>query len=664
MTDWKYDPSLSPSENRRNQLAARGESIPAAVEKTAQKAVEERFEPDLVPDVLSDRSEVDQEIDRVIDSIDILDAYRRWIGKEVDEKTTSQTEGIKVSCPNPGHRDSHPSAWVNSDKKTWFCGGCQEGGDIYDLGAIKFGFSRPEYKDGKTFHELRREMAEAYGLRTKKVAGEEVAWVEEPADSGEVEAEPVSRNLAVVREEPEEQQASDAEDEDRGEDTDAPVEGQGTVTVLHDKDVDVEDEMIDYPSINWKEIVPPDTFLWEYLSACSNDDSPEEYHFWHGLCALGHAVGRDVYLDDLKHVYGNMMLTLLGGTGYGKSRSRYWLDDVLEEVLPYRDNGLDTEGCKLCPVPGSGENLIKQFEHIATDPSLPKGSPTIHTPVNGIVDFDEFASLLSRAMRPGNILKPVIQEFSDCKNRISISSNTSGTFEAYKPFCSITSTTQPKALRTLLSRYDTGSGFLNRWVFVGGKRKKRESVGGRWSGIRVDLDPAKEHLKRVRAWGSASRMVEFDREGYEAWDEWFHNTIEPIQLNDETDLLPRIGLTMKRILLLFSINEKRTEIRAEDVERIKPLFTYLLRCYGIVNSEIGITQISEITTELLRHIQRIEEKTGRGASARDLQLRLKRKNYSPDMVSKALKTMTELDWIDIDKQKGPGRPTLRYKVVK
>lgn len=651
MTDWKYDPSLTPSENRRNQLAAMGKLKEDEKPKSEFTKPEQKFEEDLVPDVIPERSEVDIQIDNVIDNIDILDAYRRWIGKEVDEKTTSQTEGIKVSCPNPGHRDKHPSAWINRDKKTWFCGGCQEGGDVYDLGAIKFGYPRPEYKTGKTFHDLRRDMAESYGLKTKKLAGEEVAWIEEP------EA-PVPPKLKLVPSEPELEAEPEPKPELKQE-----VKTK-SVTTLHDKDVEVEDELIIYPSLEWKEIVKPDTFLWEYMTACSNDDSPEEYHFWHGLVALAHTVGRNVYLDDIKPVYGNMMLCLLGGTGFGKSRSRYWMEDVLDEVVPFRDNGLDTEGCKQCSTPGSGENLIKQFEHIARDPSYPTTPLNVYTSVNGIVDYDEFAGLLTRAMRQGSTLKTYIQQFADCKRRISNSSNTGGVTEAHNPFCTVTASTQPKAIRTLLTKYDTGSGFLNRWVFVAGPRKKRESIGGKRSRIRVNLGPAKEKLKKLRAWGATERVVELTDDGYEMFDQWFHSTIEPIQLKDETDLLPRIGLTMKRLLLLFAVNEKRTDVSAEDVERIKPLLNYLIQCYGLVSAQIGISLVSEVAEEIVRHIQRIEENTGRGASARDLHLRMKHKNYSPDIVSKTLKTLTELDWIDAEKTKGPGRPTLRYRVVK
>jgi len=640
---------------RRALLAAQKGKKVTNLPKRVEEKVKEQFADDLIPDVLGDRSEEDIEIDGIIDSIDVLDAYRRWIGKEVDEATTGQTEGIKVSCPFPGHRDSRPSAWLNRDKKAFHCGGCDEGGDIYDMAAIHFNYPRPEYKQGKVFHELRKEMAESFGYRFKVVAGTEVIWREEEAPAP----------AAPEAEQPD--RAGDRADAAAPEvDAKPAVEVRpepAKVTVLHEVDVEDEPDEIDYPVLDWRKIVPENTFLWEYCSETAKDDSPEEYHFWHGLLALGHAVGRNAFLNDTRPVYGNLLVCLLGGTGFGKSRARAWLDDVLEEVLPYRDNGLDTTGCRLVPVPASGENLIAQFQHIASDPSLPKGTPDIRTPVNGIVDYDEFAGLLARAGRQGSTLKQIIMGFSDSRVRINSSSNTGGTYEAYKPFCSITATTQPKAVRPLLSRTDTTSGFLNRWLFVGGPRKQREVMGGVHSSIRVDLTASCDALKLIRGWGGVERDVRFTDDGMKEYERFIRTRVFPLQEKDETDLLTRLDLTMKRLVLLFCVNERTTEVNKDIVKRCEPILDYLVHCYGILNAEIGVTQMAEITTEIMRHIKRIEETTGRGASARELGQRMKRKNFSPDLIKKALETMVSLDWIDIDKTKGPGRPTIRYKVV-
>lgn len=673
MSEWKFDPALSFAENRAAQLEAQGKQAETPAAPPPPPVAE--MDADLVPDVLAPRTEEDDEVDAVIANIDPLTAYRKWIGKEVAENETNWEE-CHISCPFPSHRDSRPSAWIltkdkgTKPKGTWFCGGCQEGGDLYDMAAIHHGMS--DYKSGKNFHDLRRAMAEDFGYRFKMVGGREIMWKKEEASAPTVPTPPPPAPAPQPVASTSEPQAAPQSLQPvepipapaPAPAPPAPADPAASVTTLHEKDVEDEaEDDIGYPVLDWKSIVTPDTFLSEYLEATSNDDSPEEYHFWHALLALGHAAGRNVYLDDTRPVYGNLLVCLLGGTGFGKSRSRHWLDEVIEEALPYRDTGLGTTGVKLVPVPASGENLIYQFQHVAQDPSLPKGTVASRTPINGVVDYDEFAGLLARAGRQGSTLKQILMQFSDSRTRISTSSNTGGTYEAYKPFCSITASTQPKAIRPLLSRTDTASGFLNRWLFVGGPRKKREVIGGVRSTIRVDLSPSVEELKRIHAWASIERDVQFTDEGFKAYTEFVERRVFPLQNADDTDLLTRLDLTMKRLVLLFCVNEKRTQADVDVVQKLRPMLSYLVDCYTIVNAEIGVSALGEITTEILRHIKRIQEKTGRGASARDIAQRMQRKNYSPDMIRKALETMVALDWIDIEKTKGPGRPTIRYEVV-
>lgn len=634
--------NLSFSDRLAKLRADRGRSVYGDIPDTKPK---EEFDEDLIPDILPERTEEDQEIDRIINSIPILDAYDKWCGGKRQEPR-GRTEGIKCQCPVPGHKDENPSMWVNTDKNTWNCGRCEMGGDAYDLAAWKFGYPVPGYKDdGKMFHELREQMAEDFGYRVQKVAGTTIVYKPEEESESNEDVQPA----AHVQHNPHNDEKSD---------------NISQMWATSDEEENIVMDAL-YPTIEWKELIPEDTFLYEYCKATSNDDSPEEYHFWHGLLALAHAVGRNIYLDDTKPVYGNMLTCLLGGTGYGKSRSRHWLDEVIEKACPFKDTGMGTEGVKIAPVPASGESLIKIFSYQTNDPNLPKGSARPFMPVNAIVDFDEFSALLARANRQGNTLKPIIMSMADARNKVSTSSITSGDYYAEMPFCSITASTQPKAIRTLLNKTDAGSGFLNRWVFIGGPRKKREVIGGTRSTIRVDLGPAINLLKSIRAWGAKERPVYFDDDAFRELETFFRVSIFPAQDKDESDLLKRLDLLFKRIILLFCINEKKTTVDIEVVRRAESLLDYIVKCYEIINSEIGVTFMSELTTEIMRHIKRHKESTGRGATARDLIKYMARKNYSPDMIRKAIETMVALDWIEVVKpsKSTPGRPTIRYEAV-
>jgi hypothetical protein len=617
------DAPLNFSERRKQLLA----------EKAKQNGVQpkEEFKKEDLLDLGDPGYEVDQELENAIASIGILEAYAKWCGKSKPNPRQGQVESIKVSCPMPGHADKDPSAWINTDKNVWTCGKCEDGGDVYDLAAIHFAYPRPGYKDGETFHKLRIQMAEDFGYVVKKVPGGQIVYKEDP-------------------------NATQTEQADQQE---SPV---GVVVPLHPEHEE-EDELVTYPAIDWRSFVPEDTFLWEYLTACSNDDSPEEYHFWHGLLALGHAAGRNVSLDDNKPVFGNLLVCLLGASGVGKSRSRHWLDHVLSVVLPFQGAGQTPAGVKLVPVPGSGEYLVKAFSFMAQDPVNPKN--TWYESVNGIVDFDEMAALMNRANRQGSTLKTTIMGFADTRNEVKIGSLTHKDIIAERPYCSITATTQPRAVRSVLHKGDAGSGFLNRWVFVGGPEKKREVIGGKRSAIGVDLHDAINQLKSVKSWTAKERLIEWDDDAAAKITEFFQTLIYPAQKKDSSDLLKRLDLLFKKLCLLLTINLKRDTVPLAAVNACIQMSEYLINCYGLLEENIGITQQQEIVTDVLRVMRAVEKKQSKGASVRDIQRGLARKNYGPDQLKKALETMVALDMIELEKPKSGqvGRPTIRYREV-
>lgn len=611
----------------------------------------------LLPDLGGNITEEGLELDAFVDNIDIIDAYNKWCRKMVPD-AGGKREGIMVSCPNPAHPDKEPSAWINLDKQTYYCGGCNEGGDAHDIAAYAYGLPVPGYKTGDTFHQLRKDMAEAFGFRSKKVPGGTVTWVEPPQGTPPPPPAPPSTgpvppavagppSLTVVPE----------LDPDGGE-----IPEDEDVSYMWAED-DGEDELVVYPTIDWQRLIPEDTFIYEYMKATSNDDSPEEYHFWHALMALGLVVGRNVTLDDTRPVYGNLLLCILGATGTGKSRSRGHLDYCLRQVSPFHADGTRTTGVKLVPVPSSGEYLVNAFFYEGKDPSNNKTSLGPQR-VNGLVDFDEMSALLARANRQGSTLKSTIMSFADAAMEVKIGGLQRGDFIAHEPFCSITASTQPKAIRTLLSRNDTGSGFLNRWIFAGGKTKQIEVLGGSRSSIRIDLAKAVDELKAVRGWGAIERSLEMEDDAYEAFSKLFRNKIEPTKVKDDTDLLKRIDLIAKKLMLLLTINLRKEKVPLEVVQAVEPLLEYVIECFGILNANIGVTLMQDVMNELQRVILKHQKKTQRGASVRDISRYVVRKNYSLEQIKKALDVMTALDLIELEpKSNNMGRPTLRYRVV-
>ena len=608
----------------------------AAAEKAAPTIPDEYA--DLTPDASDtwERTEQDLELDKVIDSIEILDAYTRWCGKSTPNPGRMR-EGIKVSCVKPGHRDSDPSAWLNLDKKTWFCGGCQEGGDVYDIAAYHFGFPVPGYKTGAAFHELRRAMAGDFGYTFVDAIG-------------------VKGKIMVAPYEPLEEEKEQA--------TPTAVDGGEVAPLLTDANVEndaFEDmvlEEIVFPTLNWREVVQPDTFLWNYCEITSEDDIPEEYNLWNGLLAIGMAAGRDVRLIDRIPVYGNFFLCLLGHTGDGKSRSYTHAKNLLRAALPHKWDDIASKGTRMMAAPASAEALIHAFSKPLTDPSNPKNIIG-YAPVRGLVEFNELSSLTGRAGRQGNVLKPTLMEFYDSAPVISTTSMTTGVKEAHEPFASVFTTTQPRALKELIRKSDADSGFLNRWVFASGAPKTRHAIGG----AKIDVLPTVPQLQEIVGWIAFGKDLSWSQEAHDRFTEFFHDVLHPKQVADESGLLTRMDLLLKKLILLMAVNAHESVITEDTVDRVISMYPYLVQAYAIPAAQIGNTLQIEVHEEIMRHSQRFEEKYGKPISVNDLNRLLKRKKYPMDLVLKVLDFMVKLGELEPVTLKGPGRPTVRYRYV-
>lgn len=617
-----------------------------AAEEAARLAPEPEpsHDADLIPQADDSYTEQDQELDRLISSIDIRDAYRKWCNKSPIDASNKRTEGIKISCPKPDHADRDPSAWINTDKQVWFCGGCQEGGDTYDIAAYHFGYDVPGYKDGQEFHKLRKDMAESYGY----------TFISPPGIKGEVLVPPPEPPKVHVG--PPAVDKTDKPDitppaaEPPAEDSDAEI-----VDLFDD------DEDITFPAFDWRTIVPEDTFLDSYMKQVSQDDVPEEYHFWNGLLALGFALGRDVTLEDLIPVYGNLFVCTLGHSGAGKSKARYHLDRLLDRALPHRWDDPLSKGIRKVSSPGSAEVLIHNFSKPIPDPLNPKAI-AFYAPVRGMIDFNELSALVGRSNRQGNVTKPVLMQLYDMESSVSTSSMTHGLKEAREPFASALTTTQPRAIRTLLTRGDADSGFLNRWIFAAGPEKQKVAIGG----IRIDIEPAVAPLLEVAGWAGSfgtSEQVTWSDEAHELFTKFFHSNIEPDKKRDRSGLLVRMDLLMKKLVLLFTANRKVKTVPIESVEDAIAMYSYIIDCYSIPAGQIGNSLQHEVREEILRHAKAFKDNKGTGITMRDLNQRLKRKKYPIDLIAKTLKYMCDLGELDAQVMKGPGRPTTRYSYV-
>ncbi len=608
-----------------------------------------------VPDIgVKYTDPMQEQLDKAIESLGIIEAYNKWCKKMV-VKPTSRKDGIKVSCPNPKHPDRNPSAWLNTEKNTYFCGGCAEGGDIWDIAAYHFGFDVPGYKSTEPFKELKIRIAEDLGYQISSGPG----WMNiippgagaiTPAPSGSIT--PTTSHSSASPTEPVSSSSTPSEEPV----TPKPGATQSTSGATQPNPGD------EY-EIPWRDFVPEDTFLREWLIATTVDDCAEEFHFWTGLQALGLAAGGQVLLEDVPKVHSNLYICLMGPSGSKKSQAKRHLKETLLEILPYDYDNPFTTGTKIIGGAGSGEYLLSNFSSPIYDPGDPK-KILGHAPVRGFVEYEELAQLMAAASRQSSTLRTNLMDIYDAPKLLSSGSRTHGKTTVEHPYGVAFSTTQNSSLAGLLHKGDDGSGFVNRWIFVSGKMKRVTS----WGKIQVDLTKAQGKIRETAIWANKGHLVAMSQPALDLWDEFFHATLLPTKRAAEasgTSMLGRLDLTMKKLILLFCINEKLDTVPAYIVERVLALFPYLVSSYGVVGKEISRTAENDLAAKTLMKIKEFQDTTNPlGPTAAELQEIMKHDFKYVKELKELLGDLDKTNMVVAEEIRTGkrGRPPVRYRV--
>jgi hypothetical protein len=591
-----------------------------------------------VPQVLDGDSVVlsaeEMALDGEIKAIGIIEAYNRWVGKGHVDAATYRNEG-KVRCPNPAHPDNDPSAWMNKDKQLWHCGSCAMGGDNWDFAAWHYGYPVPGYKkDPAGFRELR-----------EKIAGE-LGYSKYTTSAGTF----LSRTPPTVDPDPQENDEAATEDEP------PPSVAKSNVVQLHI----VEDQ--DYAesvgpvvaSINWRRLVTPNTFLWAWMAETTKDTCPEEFHFWTGLMALGYGVGRNRVLLDNPKVVPNIFVCLTGPSGTGKSRAKAHLKQVLSRALPFDHNDPLPMGTKLGGTPGSGEVLVDMFVHKIEDPSAP-AAPQKDWPIRVYLEFDEMASLVSRGSRAGSSLKPQLMEVYDAPHSISAASRGAGHAIAMQPFGQVMTTTQNKSIRGVVGEKDDAAGFINRWVFVTGPRKKQKAINA----YITNYDEPVKYLKGVHNWAMTPKDVTFEPAALVAFESFYE---EVFALKDKTEestaIFNRIDLLLKKLVLLLAINERTELITEEHITKLRALYPYLLETYGVVRTAMMATEADELEDKIYHAVVRYYDRKKSGITMNYLKKLIK--GVESELMLKTINHMVKFEMLILEEQPGGtrGRPSM------
>ncbi|ANA87235.1 DNA primase [Gordonia phage Kampe] len=510
---------------------------------------------------------------------DITQAYLRWFSPK-DMKDSGNGNYLTNCFNSNGHSngDSNPSLCLKVGENVYTCYGCNISGDMVDLAGVHAGIS-----DGvngtpdNLVHEIVKtacmdlfpDMQSGW-----KQVGDKNTWIYDPSQHAQI----------VAPADP-----TKVDDDDTDDDFDnAELEKVAQYGI----------------ALDWKEFFRPTTPGYNYMSTLCGGEVPDEYHFWNYLCLIGAICGRDVFFPDEVDVYGNLFTCIVGKSGGGKSRSEAFLNNIIENSVPFRFGDKDQRGVKIIEGAGSGEALTAQFQHhIKTAPlqalnmgttnqkSTPTAKPTIEKVdnVRGIVRYSEFSHIVAKSSVKGSALESILQQLYDTADRpVGGFSQSGGDNRAYKYFACVNTTTQFKSIRKLISNDQVGSGFINRWVFVIGTPKQKTSRGKRpiISNLYSDFIKLSNWAYSVKVGNNG--MVDLPSYDYPLFDDYCINVAGAKE--DESDILGRSRLLLKKLTLLLAINNRETIISDQTILDAQKLFEYTVRCSEFVEGTIKTSE--------------------------------------------------------------------------
>lgn len=595
----------------------------------AQTFTQDELYADAIPDV-NPRDELpkvhkvsDAEVERILDTTPYEQQYRLFGKGDMPQYDAARGEH-RMRCPFPWHTDEHASGSFRVDengKDVYNCFKCG-GGDIFSIAAAHYGMSA----DGGDLPYIKRKLAaqlsgaqvEDYGahevLATPAVR--EVIELQAKKEQDESKSELEEMRLRLIKNEevepvePEQAEATEAEDfleavpefdtivpEPLPTPESTPPSSQTELSwPLDQEPPDVD---------NYEKMLESGTFLSNYFTACSADRYPNDFHFFHGLLAVGYAAGRDVAYSDDPVVYGNMYVCFVSGTGTGKTNSRHWLYKVLAKAMPYDELDHLRSGVNRLAEVASGETLIdSMMSKEIPYPNRQPGEPaSTKGRVKGFVDLDELETFMSKAAGKTSTLRPILTSMYS-SNEVSTRSRGSGTSIASEPFLSLTANVPPESLRELMTSNDAFSGFLNRFTFVTAKPEKEQRFKNKK--VDFDADALSLQLRELLAWCQVRREITMSPEAEELLEEFFRieiSTVVPLVREDADSMLARLDLFIKKYLLLFAVNEMKDVIDIPIAEKAIRLYWISKRNLQVVGVKVKMSASSELEDIILDKIK-------------------------------------------------------------
>lgn len=430
-------------------------------------------------------------------------------------------------------------------------------------------------------------------------------------------------------------------------------------------DIEDDDDGNSFASLDFRLLVPEDTFLGIYCAILLESDSPDEWNFWNAMAGLSVAVGKRIGMADRKRVFANLYICLLGETTAGKSIAKSYLTKLLKRSLPWVANDPGNTAPRIIRGTASGEYLITKFRDEIRDPAKP-GSVLQVKRVSGLVEYDEFATVMAKSNSPTSTFVTTLQALFDGYEDVESGSFTTGDKLAPDPFATLLTSTQPSMMQRLVGREHVDNGFLNRFIFAPATPKEQtpeDMLGGSF----INLNPAVPYLRGVHEWAveNDGEDMTFTPRALQLGRDFLRDQVVADKKNhSENKLIQRSDLLAKKLMLLFALNMKSPVVPLEAVESVIKVYPYLMDSYSILDRSLTATESSELRNKILIQIGRLTTKNNKPPSKREIHDALGRSKVDGEVLVRALKNLTELGDVRELSWPLPGMPQVGRKSVR
>jgi Protein of unknown function (DUF3987) len=336
-----------------------------------------------------------------------------------------------------------------------------------------------------------------------------------------------------------------------------------------------EPQEVEFPEAAWNEKIFGD---FREVIVPYTEAAPEK--LWSALLvAAGLMLGRNVWLENPKPIYGNFYTMLVGQTADARKSTVLW---VAAELLRRVDEDVEILSGMV-----STEGI---FERLAKE----KGTRAL-----GYVD--ELRSLLAVARRKGTgDLLPKLNSLYYCPEREGIDRREKST-TIVEPFFSLMSATALGYVEDLLGNAEIVGGTLNRFLIIPGKEQEPKPFAEApskeaWSRITGPLGEIRDH------WQKTPRRFDWHPEAKELWREFYIEWRRSRVDWDSTaaSLTARVFEHVQKIALVYSAFSGKPNITPKALATAIAIGKWLQASTLSIFSDVGVDIFTRAENEILR----------------------------------------------------------------